>query len=161
MTSGVSLSNRHQAGFRLKAAPESFGGVFYQLLMLASFLLAGQQDARQRLVSDYYLIPGIIAAILAVALLPSMDFLLLARITLIGVIAFAFTWFGFIGQADAIALTLISSDPAPYAPIPVLLATGVVAIANTLSRARRPHFSQTTTNTTSRPNNAGTAQVNR
>jgi Flp pilus assembly protein protease CpaA len=104
--------------------------VYYQLLMLASLLLAGYQDARERLVSDYYWIPGIIAAILAVAFLPSMDFALVARITLIGVIAFAFAWFGFIGQADAIALTLISSDPTPFAPIPVLLATGVVALAH-------------------------------
>ncbi len=104
--------------------------MYYQLLLLASFLLAGYQDARERLVSDYYWIPGIIAAVLVVALLPSMDFLLVARITLIGIIAFAFTWFGFIGQADAIALTLISSDPAPYAPIPVLLATGVVALGH-------------------------------
>jgi hypothetical protein len=65
-----------------------------------------------------------------VAFLPSMDFLLVARITLIGVIAFAFTWFGFIGQADAIALALIASDPTPYAPIPVLLATGIVAVGH-------------------------------
>jgi len=104
--------------------------VIYQLLMLASFLLAGYQDARERLVSDYYWIPGIIAAVIVVAALPSMDFLLIARITLIGVIAFVFTWFGFIGQADAIALTLISSDPTPFAPIPVLLATSVVAIGH-------------------------------
>jgi hypothetical protein len=104
--------------------------VYYQLLMLASFLLAGYQDARERLVDDYYWIPGIIAAVLAVIFLPSMDFLLVARITLIGVIAFAFTWFGFIGQADAIALALVASDPTPYAPIPVLLGTGVVAIAH-------------------------------
>lgn len=114
----------------LKSASPACGGVFFQLLMLASFLLAGYQDAKERLVSDYYWIPGIIAAVLAVAFLPSMDFLLIARITLIGLIAFAFTWFGFIGQADAIALTLISSDPAPFAPIPVLLATGVVSVAH-------------------------------
>ena len=104
--------------------------MYYQLLMLASFLLAGYQDARERLVSDFYWIPGVIAAVLAVAFLPSMDFMIVARVTLIGVIAFAFAWFGFIGQADAIALTLISSDPTPYAPIPVLLATGAVAIAH-------------------------------
>jgi len=104
--------------------------VYYQLLMLVSFLLAGYQDARERLVSDLYWIPGILAAILAVHFLPSMDLLILARVTLIGVIAFAFTWFGFIGQADAIAIALIASDPSPYAPIPVLLGTGVVAIAH-------------------------------
>jgi hypothetical protein len=119
--------------------------VYYQLLMLASFLLAGYQDARERLVSDYYWIPGIIAAVLVVAFLPSMDFVLVARVTLIGIIAFAFAWFGFIGQADAIALTLISSDPTPYAPIPVLLATGVVAIAHIgylyiTGTARKPHL---------------------
>ncbi|HVC27777.1 MAG TPA: hypothetical protein VND40_06405 [Nitrososphaerales archaeon] len=119
--------------------------MYYQLLMLASFLLAGYQDARERLVSDYYWIPGIVAAVLVAALLPSMDFVLVARITLIGIIAFAFAWFGFIGQADAIALTLISSDPTPYAPIPVLLATGVVAIAHigylyARGTARKPHL---------------------
>ncbi len=119
--------------------------MYYQLLMLASFLLAGYQDARERLVSDFYWIPGIIAAIVAVAFLPSMDFLLVARITLIGVIAFAFTWFGFIGQADAIALALVASDPTPYAPIPVLLATGAVAIAHigylyATGTARKPHM---------------------
>ena len=119
--------------------------MYYQLLMLASFLLAGYQDARERLVSDYYWIPGIIAAVLVVALLPSMDLVLLARITLIGILAFAFAWFGFIGQADAIALTLVSSDPTPYAPIPVLLATGVVAIVHILylyakGTARKPRL---------------------
>jgi len=119
--------------------------VYYQLLMLASFLLAGYQDARERLVSDYYWIPGIIAAVLVVAFLPSMDFVLVARITLIGILAFAFAWFGFIGQADAIALTLIASDPTPFAPIPVLLATGVVAIVHILylyakGTARKSHL---------------------
>jgi hypothetical protein len=119
--------------------------VYFQLLMLASFLLAGYQDARERLVSDFYWIPGVIAAVLAVAFLPSMDFLLVARITLIGVIAFAFTWFGFIGQADAIALALVASDPTPYSPIPVLLATGVVAIAHIVylyvtGTARKPRM---------------------
>lgn len=104
--------------------------MYYQLLMLASFLLAGYQDARERLVSDFYWIPGIIAAIAVVVLVPSLDLILLARIGLIGIIAFAFTWFGFIGQADAIALTLISADPAPYAPIPVLIATGAVALGH-------------------------------
>ena len=113
--------------------------------MLASFLLAGYQDARERLVSDFYWIPGIIAAVLAVAFLPSMDLLLLARIALIGFIAFGFTWFGFIGQADAIALALVASDPTPYAPIPVLLATGVVAIGHigylyARGTARKPHM---------------------
>ncbi len=104
--------------------------MYYQLLMLASFLLAGYQDARERMVSDYLWIPGIIAAILVVSFLPSLDYLLLLRIVLIGVIAFVFTWFGLIGQADAIALTLVASDPAPYAPVPVLVATGAFALAH-------------------------------
>ncbi len=119
--------------------------MYYQLLMLASFLLAGYQDARERLVSDFYWIPGILGAVLAVAFLPSMDFLLIARIVLIGVIAFAFTWFGFIGQADAIALALVASDPTPYAPIPVLIGTGAVALAHVgylyaRGTARRPRL---------------------
>jgi len=104
--------------------------VYYQLLMLASFALAGYQDARERLVTDYYWVPGVVAAVLAIAFIPSMDLLLLARIALIGGIAFVFSFLGFIGQADAIALALVASDPTPYAPIPVLLGTGVVAIAH-------------------------------
>jgi hypothetical protein len=129
----------------LKAATRARRGVYFQLLMLASFLLAGYQDARERLVSDYFWIPGIIAVVLALIFLPSMDLLLVARITLIGGIAFAFTWFGFIGQADAIALALIASDPTPYAPIPVLLGTGVVAIAHIVylyinGTARKPRL---------------------
>lgn len=104
--------------------------MYYQLLMLASFLLAGYQDARERLVSDIYWIPGILAAVVAVAFVPSMDFAILAKVAMIGVLAFVFTWFGLIGQADAIALTLISSDPTPYSPIPVLIATGVVAVGH-------------------------------
>jgi hypothetical protein len=119
--------------------------VYYQLLMLASFLLAGYQDARERLVSDLYWLPGILAAVLAIVFLPSLDFILLLRIALIGAIAFVFTWFGFIGQADAIALALVASDPAPYSPIPVLVATGVVALAHisylyVKGTARGPHL---------------------
>jgi hypothetical protein len=114
----------------LKSSSTTSPGVYYQLLMLASFILAGYQDAKERLVSDLYWIPGILAAVLAVVFVPSMDFVLVARITLIGVIAFAFSWFGYIGEADAIALALVASDPTPYAPIPVLLATGVIALAH-------------------------------
>lgn len=104
--------------------------MYYQLLMLASFLLAGYQDARERLVSDIYWIPGVIAAALVIAFVPSLDLVVVARVALIGGISFVFTWLGFIGQADAIALTLISSDPTPYAPIPVLVATGGVALVH-------------------------------
>lgn len=118
--------------------------MYYYLLMLVSFLLAGYQDARERLVSDFLWIPAIVAAVIAVAFLPSDDFLLLTRIALIGGIGFLFTWFGSIGQADAIALTLIASDPAPYSPIPVLVATGVVALGHigylyAKGTARGPH----------------------
>jgi len=104
--------------------------LFYYLLMLASFLLAGYQDVRERLVSDFFWIPGVIAAGLALFFLRDLDFILILRIVLIGGIGFAFTWFGFIGEADAIALVLVSSDPAPLAPIPVLAATGVVALGH-------------------------------
>jgi len=104
--------------------------LFYQVLMLVSFLLAGYQDVKERLVSDYLWIPGVIAAGLALVFMHGVDYALILRIVLIGGIAFAFTFFGFIGQADAIALVLVSSDPAPLAPIPVLVATGAVAIVH-------------------------------
>lgn len=104
--------------------------MFYQALMLVSFLLAGYQDVKERLVSDYLWIPGVIAAGLALAFMHGIDYVLIVRIVLIGGIAFAFTFFGLIGQADAIALVLVSTDPAPLAPIPVLVATGGVALVH-------------------------------
>ncbi len=93
-------------------------------------MLAGYQDVRERLVSDLVWIPALIGAALVFILAPSLWLLLVIRLALVGGISFGFTKFGSIGQADAIALVLVSTDPSPLTPIPTLFAGGVVALSH-------------------------------
>lgn len=104
--------------------------MYYQLLVLASFLIAGYQDAKERLVTDFVWIPAVIGAALVFVFHTQMLFALVVRIALIGGIAYLFTRLGSVGQADAIAFVLLASDPAPFSPIPVLVATGVFALGH-------------------------------
>ncbi|MGA2663726.1 MAG: hypothetical protein ABSF83_02105 [Nitrososphaerales archaeon] len=104
--------------------------MFLQILMAISFLVAGYQDAKERLVSDYVWIPAIIGVALALYLVPSQDVLLLIRIGIIGAIALFVTWFGFVGEADGIAFVLVVADPTPLAPLPVLFAIAAVALGH-------------------------------
>jgi small-conductance mechanosensitive channel len=104
--------------------------LFLQILMAASFLIAGYQDVRERLVSDLVWIPAIIGVVLAFYFVPSQDLYLLVRIAIIGAIAFGVTWYGLVGQADGIAFVLVVADPTPLAPLPVLFAIAVVALAH-------------------------------
>jgi small-conductance mechanosensitive channel len=104
--------------------------LFLQILMAISFLVAGYQDAKERLVSDYVWIPAIIGVALALYLVPSQDVLLLIRIGIIGAIALFVTWFGFVGEADGIAFVLVVADPTPLAPLPVLFAIAAVALGH-------------------------------
>jgi hypothetical protein len=104
--------------------------LFLQILVGISFLIAGYQDVKDRLVSDVVWIPAIIGVILAFYFVPSEDLILLVRIVIIGVIAFVVTWYGFVGQADSIAFVLVVADPTPLAPLPVLFAIAAVALAH-------------------------------
>jgi small-conductance mechanosensitive channel len=104
--------------------------LFLQILMAASFLIAGYQDVRERLVSDLVWIPAIIGVVLAFYFVPSQDLYLLVRIAIIGAIAFGVTWYGLVGQADGIAFVLVVADPTPLAPLPVLFAIAAVALAH-------------------------------
>ncbi|MDA4137121.1 MAG: hypothetical protein OK449_09040 [Thaumarchaeota archaeon] len=104
--------------------------MFLQILMAASFLIAGYQDVRERLVSDLVWIPAIIGVVLAFYFVPSQDLYLLVRIAIIGAIAFGVTWYGLVGQADGIAFVLVVADPTPLAPLPVLFAIAAVALAH-------------------------------
>ena len=101
-----------------------------QILMAVSFLIAGYQDVKERLVSDLVWIPAIIGVVLAFYFVPSQDLILLVRIAIIGGIAFVVTWFGYVGQADSIAFVLVVADPTPLAPIPVLFAIAAVALGH-------------------------------
>lgn len=104
--------------------------MFLQILMAISFLIAGYQDIRERLVSDVVWVPAIIGVVLAFVFAPSQDLVLLVRIVIIGGIALAIAWYGYIGEADGIAFVLVVADPAPLAPLPVLFAIASVALCH-------------------------------
>ena len=101
-----------------------------QILMAASFLIAGYQDVRERLVSDIVWIPAIIGVALALYFVPSEDIILLVRIGIIGAIALVITRYGLVGEADGIAFVLVVADPTPLAPLPVLFAVAAVALSH-------------------------------
>lgn len=104
--------------------------MFLQILMATSFLIAGYQDVRERLVSDIVWVPAIVGAVLAFIFVPSQDLILLVRIGIIGAIALLVTRYGLVGEADGIAFVLVIADPAPFAPLPVLFAVAAVALSH-------------------------------
>lgn len=79
--------------------------------MAISFLIAGYQDFKERLVSDLVWIPGVIGVALTIYFLPSEALLLLVRIAVVGGLAFAITKLGYLGEADGIAFVLIAAVP--------------------------------------------------
>jgi hypothetical protein len=104
--------------------------LYAQILLAASLLIAGYQDVRERLVSDLVWIPALAGAALVFILAPFLWLMLALRLALVGGVSFGFTRYGSIGQADAIALVLVSTDPSPLSPVPILLAGGVVALSH-------------------------------
>lgn len=104
--------------------------MFLQILMAISFLIAGYQDVRERLVSDLVWIPAIVGVALALYFAPSQDLLLLVRIGIIGGIALVVARYGLVGEADGIAFVLVIADPTPLAPLPVLFAVAAVALSH-------------------------------
>ena len=103
--------------------------MYAQLLMAASFAMAAYQDVRDRAVSDLVWIPGVAGAVYSIYwAFPNAEFPI-AKLALVAVAALVFTMLGGIGQADAIALVLISADPYNLSPIfPLLGAAAVMAI---------------------------------
>jgi hypothetical protein len=108
--------------------------LYAQLLICASFLIASYQDIKDRAVSDLVWLPALAGAawvFYVEAAGPSTDFELeVARVVLVGGIAFAFAFFGGIGQADAIAIVFVAADPFPLSPVPPLFAAGAIALAH-------------------------------
>ncbi|HXW36843.1 MAG TPA: A24 family peptidase [Nitrososphaerales archaeon] len=101
--------------------------MYSEILICASLVIAAWQDFRKRSVYDIVWIPG--AAGVAYALYASYPFVagILLKVGLVGVICLVFTYFGAIGEADAIALVLVAADPTPYSPVLPLIGTGLVA----------------------------------
>lgn len=101
-----------------------------QILMAASFLVAGYEDVKDRLVSDLVWVPGIVGVAVALYFYPSQDLYMLVRIGIIGTIALIVTRYGLVGEADGIAFVLVVADPAPLAPLPVLFGIAAVALSH-------------------------------
>lgn len=109
--------------------------MYAQFLIAASFVFAAYQDVKDRAVSDLVWIPALagVAYVILSFYIDSSIFdleLVLVKVILIGGIAFAFTFLGGIGQADAIALAFIAADPYSISPLPALFATAVVALSH-------------------------------
>ncbi|QQG48934.1 MAG: hypothetical protein HY247_01050 [archaeon] len=109
--------------------------MYSQALILVSFATAAVQDVRQRSVNDLVWLPSVAGialvfyAFVTQRFLPGLELELL-KVGLLGGIALAFALFGFIGQADAIAMAIIAADPYPLSPIPAVLAAAVVALGH-------------------------------
>ncbi|HEY6282587.1 MAG TPA: prepilin peptidase [Nitrososphaerales archaeon] len=109
--------------------------MYAQLLIALSFAVASYQDIKERAVSDLVWIPALVGAgyvvysFYTLQTTQSLEFLIV-KIVLIGGIALAFAFFGGIGQADAIAIAFVASDPYPLSPVPPLFAGAFVALSH-------------------------------
>lgn len=98
-------------------------------MMVVSFLVAGYQDFRDRLVSDLVWVPAVIGVAVTLYFMPSQDFLLLIRIAAVGVVAFLVTRYGFLGEADGIAFVLLVAQPQPFDLLVLLFAIAAVVLS--------------------------------
>ncbi len=101
--------------------------MYAQLLLAASFAVASYQDVRDRAVSDIAWVPaigGVIYVVYSFYVNPpylGMEYYIL-KIGLIGGAMVILVFFGLIGQADAIAVALVTADPYPLSPFAPVLA---------------------------------------
>jgi hypothetical protein len=95
--------------------------LYVQLLVAVSFLIAGYQDAKERMVSDLVWIPALIGVVYGLYYLRSELLVLLIPIALIGAIAMGAAWYGAVGEADGIAFVLVIGGIAPLGLVPGLL----------------------------------------
>lgn len=108
--------------------------MYAQILFAISFAVAAYQDVRERAVSDLVWVPGIIGAAYVLysfytGALSGFEFFLV-KFVLIGGIALGFTFFGYVGQADGIAIALIAADPFVLSPILPLVVAAAVALGH-------------------------------
>lgn len=95
--------------------------VFVQILVAISFLIAGYQDIKERLVSDLVWIPAVVGVAYGLYYLRSEILVLLIPIALIGAIAMGAAWYGAVGEADGIAFLLVVAGIVPVGLVPGLL----------------------------------------
>lgn len=99
-----------------------------QVLIAISMAVAGVSDIRERSVHDIVWFPA--AAGIAYILIFRNDILLSValKVAIIGGIAVGFTLYGSLGQADAIALFVLASDPYFISPFLIFVAAASVAL---------------------------------
>ena len=104
--------------------------MYAQLLIATSFVLASYQDYKERTVTDLVWLPAVAGACYAIYASGNFLTLELVKIGLVGGIGLAFAIYGAVGEADAIAMALIASDPNPVSPILPLIGAAVVAVGH-------------------------------
>lgn len=87
-----------------------------QLFIAASFVLAGFQDLKERMIDDRIWAPGIVGAVISLywcySNLPGQFFYIeLFKLGMFSSIGIGFAVLGYVGEADAVALVLIGADP--------------------------------------------------
>jgi hypothetical protein len=97
--------------------------------MAVSFIAAGYQDFRERLVSDLVWIPAAIGVVLTLYFAPSGAIYLLIRIAVVGTMAFVVTRLGYLGEADGIAFVIIAAVPQPLDLLVLIFAIAAVALS--------------------------------
>ena len=101
-----------------------------QVLIGVSLGVAAYQDIKDRAVSDLVWIPSLAGtAYIIYSLYPGL-YPELVKVGLVGGIALVFVLFGFVGEADGIAMAVLAADPYYLSPIPALFATAVVALGH-------------------------------
>ncbi|MDA4122313.1 MAG: hypothetical protein OK456_03930 [Thaumarchaeota archaeon] len=103
--------------------------MYVQILVAISFIIAGYQDFRERLVSDLVWIPAVVGVVFGLYYLRSEFLVLIIPIALIGAIALGAAWWGMVGEADGIAFVLVIAGTAPAGFVPGLLEVFVVVLA--------------------------------
>ncbi len=108
--------------------------MYAQILIAASFCVAAYQDVKDRAVSDLVWIPALggVAYILysmVTSSNPPVEYELV-KVVLIGGVALAAAYFGFVGEADAIALAFVAADPYRLSPIVPLVFGSAVALVH-------------------------------
>jgi Flp pilus assembly protein protease CpaA len=101
--------------------------LFAQLLIAISLVAGAYQDIKERAISDYVWLPGIIGiAFMLYSLYPGVEAPLI-RMAVFGGIALTGTLLGRLGQADPIAWTILAADPSQLSPL-FPLAVGAILL---------------------------------
>ncbi|MDA4121390.1 MAG: hypothetical protein OK404_03165 [Thaumarchaeota archaeon] len=108
--------------------------MYAQVLIAASFAIAAYQDVRERAVNDIVWIPALAGTVyifysLVSTASPLLEFQIV-KVALLGGLSLAVAYFGYVGQADAIAIAFIAVDPYLLSPIPALIASSIVALGH-------------------------------